>query len=326
MFSNPPVKPLLVSVQKIWDQAPHNALTDLIIYKDHWYCVFRESDMHVHGSNGVIRILGSDNGMVWEPIACLEIEGLDLRDPKLSITPQGKLMLLAGATRFNASKKHLYHQSLTSFSEDGVTWSEFQPILNQHEWLWRVTWNQGNAYGISYRFSDPTDRSQERITSLWKSPDGINYQLITEFKIPGKPNESTLRFLPSGQMMALVRREKIGDNYAWIGTSFPPYEDWLWTETKQHIGGPNFIILDNVMWAAGRFIFKTPYAEFPKTALALMTSHDLYPILVLPSSGDNSYPGMLYKDGFLYLSYYSSHQDNTAIYLAKIDLGTAYST
>ena len=32
----------LVTVQKIWDQAPHNAFTDLVRFQDQWYCTFRE--------------------------------------------------------------------------------------------------------------------------------------------------------------------------------------------------------------------------------------------------------------------------------------------
>jgi len=33
----------LVEVRKIWDQAPHNAFTDLRRFQDRWFCVFREA-------------------------------------------------------------------------------------------------------------------------------------------------------------------------------------------------------------------------------------------------------------------------------------------
>lgn len=322
MMPNKAQQPLLVSVQKIWDKAPHNALTDLIIFRGRWYCVFRESDAHVFGKNGVIRVLGSDEGIVWNSLAVIEDEGFDLRDPKLSITPDGKLMLLIGASRFTKAKKRVYHQSLVAFSNDGVDWSQLYPVLDQHEWLWRVTWNEGVAYGISYRYSDPNDRKKEWVTSLWRSEDGMHYFLITEFQIPGQPNEATLRFLPSGQMMALMRRESKLDDHAWIGTSFAPYEDWLWAESKHHFGGPNFVIGDDGnMWAAGRLLYKTAYGTFERCALALMTLKDLFPVLILPSGGDSSYPGMCFAEGFLWISYYSSHEKNTNIYLAKVDLG-----
>jgi hypothetical protein len=43
-------------------------------------------------------------------------------------------------------------------------------------------------------------------------------------------------------------------------------------------------------------------------------------VLVLPSGGDNSYPGMAWHDGTLWLSYYSSHEGKASIYLAEIAL------
>ena len=39
-------KPEIVSVRKIWDQAPHNAFTDLIRFQGKWFCIFREADFH----------------------------------------------------------------------------------------------------------------------------------------------------------------------------------------------------------------------------------------------------------------------------------------
>ena len=43
-------------------------------------------------------------------------------------------------------------------------------------------------------------------------------------------------------------------------------------------------------------------------------------ILALPSAGDTSYASMVFHDGLLWISYYSSHEDGTNIYLAKIRL------
>jgi hypothetical protein len=40
----------------------------------------------------------------------------------------------------------------------------------------------------------------------------------------------------------------------------------------------------------------------------------------LPSSGDTSYPGLVLEGDRLLVSYYSSHEERTAIYLAEIDL------
>ena len=34
--------------------------------------------------------------------------------------------------------------------------------------------------------------------------------------------------------------------------------------------------------------------------------------------GDTSYPGLLWHDGVLWVSYYSSHEGKTSIYLARV--------
>jgi hypothetical protein len=44
------------------------------------------------------------------------------------------------------------------------------------------------------------------------------------------------------------------------------------------------------------------------------------PQLILPNGGDCSYPGLVWRDGQLWASYYSSHQGRTSIYLARIDV------
>ena len=49
-------------------------------------------------------------------------------------------------------------------------------------------------------------------------------------------------------------------------------------------------------------------------------SAQLTEFLKLPSGGDNSYPGLVMHDGLLWVSYYSSHEGKTSIYLAKVKL------
>ena len=49
-----------------------------------------------------------------------------------------------------------------------------------------------------------------------------------------------------------------------------------------------------------------------------MTLTSYNPELVLPSGGDSSYPGFAWHGGLVRTMYYSSHEGNTPIYLAKI--------
>ncbi|MGB0582326.1 MAG: exo-alpha-sialidase, partial [Limisphaerales bacterium] len=90
------LKARLVEHRKIWDQAPHNAFTDLIRFKGKWFCAFREGAGHV-SPDGFVRVLTTENGLWWEPAARLKMDGLDLRDPKLSISPDGKNLVVIAA-------------------------------------------------------------------------------------------------------------------------------------------------------------------------------------------------------------------------------------
>ena len=49
-------------------------------------------------------------------------------------------------------------------------------------------------------------------------------------------------------------------------------------------------------------------------------NEQLIEVLELPSGGDTSYAGMVLKDGILWVSYYSSHEGKTSIYLAKVGI------
>jgi len=293
----------------------------LLRFGDKWFCAFRESDAHVFGTNGGIRILSSEDGVTWHSAAFLIHSGIDLRDPKLSIAPDGRLMLLAGGTSY-LGRRYITRRPCVSFSTDGHHWENFHKILSPHEWLWRLTWFQGKGYGVSYSFTDPKDQTKEWIVKLFATENGVDYEQVTQWDIKGKPNECTLRFTSDGTMVALLRRDEKNKRNALIGHSTYPYVDWKWHETKHHVGGPNFIILPSgEMLACGRIDDQNPYGYYEKTALIQMTLEELSPILYLPSGGvDCSYPGMFIEGNLLWISYYSSHEGKTAVYLAKVQI------
>lgn len=326
---SPALSAEIVSVKKIWDAGKHNAFTDLIRFQDRWFCTFREADDHV-GGDGQLRVLTSTDGERWESAALLSEQGIDLRDPKLSITADGRLMIVAGGSVYNGGRTLLGRQPRVAFSTDGKSWTATQRVLSEGDWLWRVTWHAGKCYGIAYDASKRAtpaaqaaakiDQPAEPGPADWKlklfvSDDGVKYELVTHLDVPGHPNETTLRFLADGTMLALIRREG-GDKNGWIGVAKAPYRQWQYTPTTHRFGGPNFIVLPSgEMWAAGR-----SYPEGAKTVLAKLTSTTYDPQLTFPSGGDTSYPGLVWHDGLLWMSYYSSHEGKTSVYLAKIKL------
>ena len=95
--------PEIVSLKKIWDGAPHNAFTDLIYHQGEWFCAFREADYHSDrptnkapgrekaGRHGEVRVIVSSDGDQWESAGLVAEQGFDLRDPKLSVMPDGRI-------------------------------------------------------------------------------------------------------------------------------------------------------------------------------------------------------------------------------------------
>jgi hypothetical protein len=307
----------LLSVTKIWDAGKHNAFTDLIRFDGRWFCTFREADAHV-GGDGRIRVLVSNSGERWESAALIAEEGVDLRDPKLSIAPGNRLMLTLGGSVYNG-RTLVERQPRVAFSTNGRSWSKQVRVLEKDDWLWRVTWHKGRAYGITYTVPVQGPPGAEWSVSVVASEDGTNYQKVSRLNVPGRPNEGTLRFLDDGRCVALLRREgrdAKSDKQAWIGVSSAPYRDWQWHPAGLFIGGPNFIVLpDGTMVAGGRDVSGR---SGPRTFVGPMTLHSVEPKWLLPSGGDCSYPGLVLHEDLLWVSYYSSHEGKSSIYLAKI--------
>lgn len=304
----------LVEVKKIWDQAPHNAFTDLIRFQDRWYCSFREGADHASGA-GTIRVLVSDDGDKWDSAALLEAKDIDLRDPKLSITPEGRLMMVGGAAEPASRDPVRDHYSFVSFSKVGKDWSKPQRVLDSWQWLWRVTWHKGTAYGVAYQWDPKAPRNAKSYKAfLYKSSDGLKFDKVTDFAIVNA-TEATLAF--DGDTMYCLQRRDSSPNTAQFGSSKPPYTEWSWKDLGVYYGGPNFIRLPDGSWlTAGRLMKE----KKPQTVICRLnvSAPALKPVLSLPSGGDTSYPGLVWHRDQLWISYYSSHEGKSSIYLARL--------
>ena len=306
----------IVSVKRIWGEAPHSAFGDIIRFRGQWFCVFREGQTHApspaQAVDGKLRVIASQDGDAWKPLALIEEKGIDLRDPHLSITADGRLMIVAGGSEYPKGE-YKGRQPRVMFSRDGAQWSRPQAVLEQGHWLWRVTWHKGKAYGVS-KYGSPSQEMAEnpRRANLVTSADGVHWSTIVELKVPGD-DESTVRFLPDDRMAMLMRRSES----AYVGVIAPPYKQWQWTDTHLHVGGPNFIVLPGgAMIGGGRWTKEA--GGGPHMGIGHMTTASYKPEFELPSGGDCSYPGFVYHDGLLWTMYYSSHEGKASIYLAKI--------
>ena len=309
-----PAKPIatdagLLSVQRIGDTAPHCAFTDLVRWHDQFWCVFREGTAHV-SPDGAIRVLSSADGTNWISAARLTSPRGDLRDPHVTVTPDGSLMLYGAAALPQPGP--VKHQSLVWFSTDGRQWSQEAPIGDPNVWMWRVAWRGPEALGVGY------DTDGERFVRLYSSRDGRRFdtEVPTLFSDPN-PNEAGLAYLPDGTCLCLLRRDG-QPGTGKLGMSRPPYRDWTWKDLGVRIGGPQLLRLpDGRLVAAGRL-----YDGGARTALCWLDTETarLSEFLKLPGGGDCSYPGLVWHDGILWVSYYSSHSDGTKVYLARVRL------
>lgn len=299
----------LISLARIWDQAPHNAFTDLIHWEGKFYCAFREGKGHA-GDLGKLRVLSSVDGKNWNSAGLIEDAKFDLRDAALTEMPDGRLMVLGGAQIPGKSTG-----TFVCFSEDGVKFSDPEIVIEPGRWLWRTTRYGEDSFGVAYGAPDRANAS-----SLLKTRDGRTYETVVDDLLnDGEwPTEARIRFDGEGTAYCLHRRDGKTKTTAMLGVAKPPYQEWQWQDLGQRLGGPNFIATPNGQWLAVGRLYDAPV----RTELLHLDVEQgsMRSLLKLPSGGDTSYPGMVWHDGFLWISYYASHEGKTSIYLAKVKI------
>ena len=324
-------KPFFKSVEPVWKEPGYMMCTDIIRFQGQLYCTFREGSGHVPGKTGVngrIRVLRADDpaGHGWKTVALLDETGVDLRDPKLSITPDGRLMIIMGGSFYRGEERLGMHGRVSFSDTNGANFSAPQPIVipesiaTKDDWLWRVTWHEGTAWGSLYQVPQ---KRQYRL-HLVKSRDGITWENVAKLEVPD-PSETTLRFDAAGTMFAWIRTSgKPQDGRT--GTARAPYTQWEFKRIGETFGGPNFVALPGGGWLAGaRLDQREP---FNHTAIGTLdfARGTFTRLFALPSrgdNGDNGYPGFVVDEdrGEVLVSYYSAHERKLpAIYLARLDL------
>jgi len=311
----------VVTVERIWDRAAHSAFTDMIRYRGDLYCTFREGSGHIPGRNGLIRVIRSRDGMNWTSISLLEERHVDLRDPKLSITSDGRLMVNSGASYYHDQKRVGIESRVAFYNSENQSFDKPQKVIFPKEassgfdWLWRVTWHKDWAWGCVQQVPN----KGKRALHLVRSRDGVRYEHVKELNVPS-PTETTLRFLDDDTMIAMIRRTG-SEPTGWIGRAAFPYTDWKYRASNKRFGGPNFMQLPSGEWLAGSRDYG---GEAAKTALWKFDpdAGEFDDLLQLPSGGDTSYPGFSIDaaNQCVWISYYSSHEGKSAIYLATLRL------
>ena len=298
----------LIAYRKIWDHGRHQAFTDLIRYHDQWVCSFREAPAHAGGvRDSKVRVLTSKDGKRWSDIGTLSDPRGDIRDAKLSITPNGELMLLTAIQLFDTGEERR-HQSIAYFTRDLQQWDGPHDVLDDGYWLWGVTWHNGIGYSIGYL-------SRKHTANLYTTRDGRRFERLVESidAHTHKPNESAIVF--DGETAYCLLR---AFGPAYIGVAKKPFTQWTWTRIDRPVGGPEMLQLpDGRLLGGGRLYW--PNKVYTTSLLWIdPRTGTIQEALRLPSGGDTSYPGLVWHEGRLYMSYYSSHAGKSSIYFAEV--------
>ena len=350
--------PYIKSIKKIYSDGRHNAFTDMEYWKGDYYVTFRNAGSHARpGDYGDVLVIRSSDLKSWDICARISAgEDHDDRDPAL-LDMGDELGVFFGSSFSKEPGQLLYEdrskdrsnrgiQSYGAFTSDGTTWSSPQPVYEPDMWLWQVESFRDVYYGAV--------ENLERRFKLISSTDGRNWETVSE--IPSDRFKSTEAglWVTGDEVMHIVIRALENLNTALLAQSKPPYKKWELKQLNYTVHSPVIRPVGDELWVAGRAFGKQlPSSmippEPPKEKIEALARLDerlakpqewhvvlwrlvgdrLEPILVLPSRGDNAYPGMVVETGRVLVSYYSQHdvdqgpkpkpgEHASEIYLAEI--------
>jgi hypothetical protein len=313
----------LVESRVIWQGDRNITGTDLVRYKDIWFCVYRVGG-RVYSRDGELHIISSTDGAKWELAAKIKspIRGCGLDEPRLVVTPDNRLMLSAMGKRIfvpnsefvKPGTRSFQKQAMVWFSQDGRDWSAPKPLGERNYVVSSVYWHKGTAFSygrgcgcgiaqtVQIGYSQTGDDFEEYISELVMDGRKIVW--------PGSASlvfEGNLGFcLMSGQ-------------HGMLGSSKQPYEDWKWQKLDKRILCP-----DTIRVSDGQIIASVGMCDKKvRTSLCWVdtAAGKLQEILELPTGGLAIKAGLATHDGHLWVSYQQKGKPRS-VQLAKVKLET----
>jgi hypothetical protein len=300
----------------------HNSNTHMISWGDEFWLVHANSPYHFATPKCKLMVWRSKDARNWTKVTEFRIPGEDIRDPKFAVI-KGRLMLyVLKSVRFEAEP----YMTAYTYTDDGNTWAKLIDITEHNGWLF---WNPKSADGKNWYV--PVYWYEHGKSALLKSDDGMKWEIMSiihngrdeKTGANDRNDETDIQFMPDGRMIATMRMEGsdslFGDPKACtnIEVSSPPYTKWSEpvSDFTTRLDGPALFSYNSRIYAAGRF---NPYKTGPinyfgsiftkkRTSLFLVTEKGLIRLTDFPSAGDTSYNGVVIRDGFAYISYYTSN-------------------
>ena len=313
------------SVRKIFDDGDHNAFTDLCRFQDRFFLTLRScADGHMVFASSRIVVLTSEDASEWREVFSFSVPDRDVRDPHF-LAFNDTLFVYTGTWLVPPERKERDlndHLGYAVRSTDGESWQSPHQLEGTYgHYVWRAAAHGGKAYLCGRRRRGfisgyDAENSPEIIEgAMLESDDGLVWKhsaLFTE----AYGDETAFLFEDGGSILALARGA--GPQSARLCRSKSPYDQWTRVDIDRNVGGPLLAKWGSRYLVGGR---KTLDPDRPRTALYWLVDDTLAEIAELPSGGDNSYPGFLPLDNARgLLSYYSSHEGSTSVYLAELGL------
>jgi len=305
----------LVSNELVYDSVPHAAFTDLILHNKVFYLTFRSANDHGDSGGGTIKILSSHNLKNWNYVSTVQLNNYDLRDPKLFLDKDNNIVVSCHALWYSSTgylmgKKQLYYTLNEDKSRVNLGYN-----LNISFWPWRTTLINDKYYSIGYS-------KRNNVLKLFESSNYFSYSTKCNLdSLSSIYNESTIR-LHQDKLYALTRGH---DDAAFAVVNLASKAcDIQWNNIPiKNFGGPNFLVYKGKFIIGGREnVGKSSSSVFDRTSLFLYDpiTQKLERLIILPSGGDTGYPGMVLEKNKLYISYYTTNEGKSKIYLATLNL------
>ena len=315
-----------------WDAVAdglHNSNTDLILWQGDFLLVHDARPYHFGSPDARLVLRRSHDGRAWQELARFQVPGKDIRDPKLAVIG-GRLHLFALP---NSGKLATPEGTLLATSADGVAWTPLEPVGPDGWLFWRPKSNDGGRTWYVPAYWKDHGRS-----ILLRSTDGTHWEQVSVIQEGHGNDETDIVFLPDGRLLATTRLEVTPDtvlgNYdgrTGLHVAAPPFTEWTTHESRlTRLDGPNLFTLDGQVFAVARYQpdpngFLTRMGGIlsrKRTALYRVEPERLVRLSDLPSSADTSYAGVVVRDGFVWVDWYTSRVDRDWPWLFGMPLRT----
>lgn len=303
-----------IEYYKVWDQAPHNAFTDITYFKGYFYLVCREGSAHV-SNDGAIRILKSRDCKKFSPVTVFKDPEFDLRDPK--ILNLGDSLLYIQYCMADRGKK--ITRNGMNWSNNGSDWSKTKVYAeNDVWWLWGIKNVDDKILSIGYNFPNSDNNYLFISTKLGE------YKAGSRIIGSGASGEASLANNQDTVFCAIRAKHWSLPGYIGFAAKNDLTKWKCYPQDKDLIlGGPKLFFLPN-----GKLylLTRTRTKDGLTTALFLVnrSTFSLSQLLVLPSAGDktgdNGYAGVVHHNGNLYVSYYITVNKKAQVFIAKIPM------